>query len=480
MLHWKLSKFQDLKNKAKVAISSWLIALWLTQSPDVEAKWVSVPRKWRVSKTIDSTRDYLYELLQSKNLVQVWNDNLNEYYRENYWERNNQQKTWKLPQKWFKKFLKTKKKENNYQQNRKFTNVQVQTEEFQNQRKVFNNSEKKKTYKNSEELNNKRYSYKSQQKQNIEERKRSFSNNVNDVINNWKWLILNFNWKKYDLSIFENKVLKPLTYSERFYWRDFNEFMVLKLWFIENMWRLDTSEKQFWRVLKKFEWHNYRRLQNVVSHAWAKWVFQIMDRTRDWLNRLYNVDNIFNQNYHHIKQKFWLDDFDMEILRNATYSAFTVEDIWKYRDHETISWMYNMWPKYLKVSRERLNSETRWYIEKHRNVDDFLKMPWMIKIRNNQNLIFSMNDQIDFVSNQSEDNKFDIAFNNKEENLDIKNNKESVNLSLNQNSTQNKYSENVEIISKNTQNWINWILNYDNSKSSKYNSFNFDWNKTLS
>lgn len=435
-----------LKEKAKLTLTSWLVALWLwTVSEDVEAKsHYKKQKKWfhRTTKqVIKDTKDHLYELLVRKNLISGSSlknkrtSNNDEQFFEPFVEEpvnlvTSQQQYvksenvshYKTHNKVPLKRTYNKKKKVQQQDN---TQVPQQVNQVEN-------TKRQSSFKKSTQQN---------QYKKVEQDNWSFNKTVyrNSNLNSSKWLILDFNWRTYDLSQFQNKVLKPLTYTERFYWKDFNEYMVMKLWFIENMWKMDTSEKQFWRVLRKFEWNNYRKLMSVVSHAWAKWVFQIMDNTRNWLNRIYNVDNIFNQNYQHIKQKFWLDDLDMEILRNAVHSAFTVEDIWSYRDHETISWMYNMWPRYLKVSKNRLNSETKWYIEKHQNVDRFLRSPWMMRVKDNKQLILSKtNDEIlmNDISNIAQnylDKKEDVA---------------------------NSYNENIEFVASNTRDWVNWILNF--------------------
>lgn len=192
------------------------------------------------------------------------------------------------------------------------------------------------------------------------------------VMNEWKTTIL---WEEYDFSQFRNKVLKPLSHFEEKMKIQLDEEIIFKFWIVENMWTVAWMEQELKWALKKFDWNNYKRLVNTTSNAWAKWIFQIIDSTKNWINSIYKVEERFKTEYKTVKQKYKLTDEDMQILKSALYCWLVFHDLWRYWWKDATEsdkfWMYNMWPRYIKViqSWQQLNSETSWYIKKHEYVD---------------------------------------------------------------------------------------------------------------
>lgn len=174
---------------------------------------------------------------------------------------------------------------------------------------------------------------------------------------------------KIDISTFEKKVLEPVKtiLTEAWYWK-FDTEILLKIWLIENMgWK--WSQAEFEAALKRFSWNNYKNLMKVRSHAWARWVFQVMPATAKWLNRVYKIPNLIAKHKTELQNNYGYQKEDFDILLNALQWAFmlieTKLNYWLDSEKE-LAWAYNMWPVWFKKSMRngRLNSETSAYLKK--------------------------------------------------------------------------------------------------------------------
>lgn len=193
-----------------------------------------------------------------------------------------------------------------------------------------------------------------------------------NIMSEWKTNIL---WEEYDFTNFRNKVLKPLSEFEKDFKIDLSEENIFKFWIIENMWTKWDLNVELKSALKKLSWDNYKSLMSQTSHVWAKWIFQIMEWTRISINQRFKVEERFKQKYQTIKKKYKLDDNDMLILKHALYCWLIYHDLttfWKWSTEKERFWMYNMWPNYLKITRNwwKLNAETTWYIQKYEHVNN--------------------------------------------------------------------------------------------------------------
>lgn len=180
---------------------------------------------------------------------------------------------------------------------------------------------------------------------------------------------LEINNSKIDISTFEKKVLEPvkMILSEAWY-GNFDTELLLKIWLIENMgWK--WSKTEFEAALKRFSWENYKNLMKVKSHAWARWVFQVMPNTASSLNRVYKIPNLISKHKTELQNNYGYQKIDFDILLNALQWAFmlieTEKNYWLNSDKE-LAWAYNMWPVWFKKSMRngRLNSETSAYLKK--------------------------------------------------------------------------------------------------------------------
>lgn len=190
----------------------------------------------------------------------------------------------------------------------------------------------------------------------------------------WKNRVIEYKWQEYDLNQFHDKVFLPLEELLNKKWIHFDEELILKIWMIENMWS-SWSEEEIKNTLNNFEWSSYLKLQSNLSSAWAKWLFQIMDWTKKWLNQKYKVTEFLNKNKKDLMKKYSLTEKDFLVIENALYCSllvYEIKNMYWWIKWEDIAWVYNMWPKYMRLKWWKLNNETRLYIKKFRLIDSIL------------------------------------------------------------------------------------------------------------
>lgn len=212
--------------------------------------------------------------------------------------------------------------------------------------------------------------------QSKQEKKSSVNQQEGKEINKKKGTIVFLN-QTYNLETFHRKVVVPV---EMIVWKDFDERFLFKLGMIEHMSANWDRNSEIQSVLKRFESTNYHSLQDRVSSAWAKWVFQIMDQTKANLETKYKIQNRIKAKADILRKQHWFTVKDFEILENALYCAYLIKDIqtqFKWITGREIAWVYNMWPRYMELKDSpKLNSETKWYVSKYDSVSQVIS--WQI------------------------------------------------------------------------------------------------------
>lgn len=197
---------------------------------------------------------------------------------------------------------------------------------------------------------------------------------VSDILNMEKSTIV-FDWKEYDFTEFNEKVIKPV---EFLMWTQVDKELLMKLGLIENMWSVWDENKNIHWVLNHFNDGNYKRLHKNVSNKWANGLFQVLPATAKWLDKKYWIKRLIEKNRKVLQEKFWLfQQSDFSILENALYCAFYIVEIknsyWVH-NWQDIAGAYNFWPRYVSGnSRGKHNTETTAYIKKYVSISAVLR-----------------------------------------------------------------------------------------------------------